>query len=44
MPLIAVPCASFPEILDHTKYDPLEKGATLKGDYQSLLRFVHHGQ
>jgi len=36
-------CFVPPEILDHTKYDPLRKGATLRGGYQSLLRFVYHG-
>lgn len=35
-------CFVPPEILDHTKYDPSRKGATLKGDYQTLLRFVRH--
>jgi len=36
-------CFVPPEILDHTKYDPSRKGARLKGNYQSLLRFVRHG-
>jgi hypothetical protein len=36
-------CFVPPEILDHTKYDPARKGATLRGDFQSLLRFVRHG-
>lgn len=35
-------CFVPPEILDHTKYDPSRKGATLRGDYQNLLRFVRH--
>jgi hypothetical protein len=35
-------CFVPPEILDHTRYDPSRKGATLRGDYQSLLRFVRH--
>jgi hypothetical protein len=35
-------CFVPPEILDHTKYDPSRRGATLRGDYQSLLRFVRH--
>jgi hypothetical protein len=36
-------CFIPPEILDHTKYDPSRKGATLREDYQCLLRFVRHG-
>lgn len=36
-------CFVPPEILDHSRYDPSRKGATLRGDYQSLLRFVRHG-
>ena len=35
-------CFVPPEILDHTEYDPSRRGATLRGDYQSLLRFVRH--
>ena len=35
-------CFIPPEILDHTEYDPRFKGATLREDYQSLLRFVRH--
>lgn len=37
-------CFIPPEILDHTRYDPSRQGATLRRDYQSLLRFVSHRQ
>jgi hypothetical protein len=36
-------CFVPPEILDHTKYDPSRRGASIRGDYQSLLQFVRHG-
>lgn len=35
-------CFIPPEILDHTRYDPSNGGATLREDYQNLLRFVRH--